>query len=195
MGAIQKVQLDVERVLAILESSRDIEELRVAKGMADVALAAARASSAVRANAQVIALCESADLRYRRALGEILARMPKAEGGQPYQATGHSSGPVATSLADLGITKNESSQCQRLASLPAPAAPAPGRGRGRRQRNRGPTRQSGSPGPRVSRIKTTPCRLTVRPRIRSALGTSARATHRGAQQPPRGSPRRRRRRR
>lgn len=120
MGAIQKVQLDVERVLAILESSRDIEELRVAKGMADVVLAAAQASKAVRANAQVMALCESADLRYRRALGEILARMPKAEGGRPSE-TGSTVRPVSEpTLSELGITKTDSSRCQRLATLPAP---------------------------------------------------------------------------
>lgn len=123
MGAIQKVQLDVERVLAILESSRDIEELRVAKGMADVVLAAARASKAVRANAQVMALCESADLRFRRALGEILSRMPKAKGAKGRGKKADESAVAvsdSTTLTELGLTRSDSSRCQRLATLPGP---------------------------------------------------------------------------
>ena len=120
MEAIQK-QLDVERALVILESSKDIDELRLAKGRADVMLAAAKASGAIRTNAKLRALCESADIRYRRTLGEILARMPKAEGAK---GLGKKAGESAVTdgnhtLAEAGITKKESHQCQRLATLPA----------------------------------------------------------------------------
>jgi hypothetical protein len=121
MEAIQK-QLDVERALVILESSKDIDELRLAKGRADVMLAAAKASGAIRTNAKLRALCESADIRYRRTLGEILARMPKAEGAKGKGKKADESaitGGDGTTLAELGITLNESSQCQRLATLPA----------------------------------------------------------------------------
>lgn len=40
-------------------------------------------------------------------LGEILAAMPKATGGKPYQATGSEVEPVdrAPTIADLGIDK------------------------------------------------------------------------------------------
>jgi N6-adenosine-specific RNA methylase IME4 len=56
-------------------------------------------------------------------LGELLAAMPKAKGGQPYQGRARSTGstvvPVGT-LAELGLDKKTSAIAQQLAALPAP---------------------------------------------------------------------------
>ncbi|MGF6877389.1 hypothetical protein [Paraburkholderia sp. MM5477-R1] len=57
-------------------------------------------------------------VRAERRAGELLKAMTKARGGQPYQATGQSTGPVGQTLADHGITKNQSSQWQQLADVP-----------------------------------------------------------------------------
>jgi len=57
-----------------------------------------------------------------RKMGEMLAATERADGGQPYQA--HPTGIVLLpvehepTLAELGITKRESSDAQRLAELP-----------------------------------------------------------------------------
>jgi hypothetical protein len=65
-------------------------------------------------------------LRSKRRMGEMLAQMPKASGGQPYQSlgvtssngNGHGHHEVPPSLADLGISRNDSSAFQRIAKLP-----------------------------------------------------------------------------
>ena len=51
-------------------------------------------------------------------LGELLDAIPKATGGQPYQSTGTTKGPVEPTLADLGISKKESAVAHALANLP-----------------------------------------------------------------------------
>jgi hypothetical protein len=58
--------------------------------------------------------------RAERRLGELMADMPKAEGGQPYQPTGFSKNPVerAPTLESQGIDKNLAHQARRAAALP-----------------------------------------------------------------------------
>lgn len=62
----------------------------------------------------------AAEIRVRaeRKCGELLADMPKAKGGNPNLPTGNKMEPVET-LADLGITKRQSSEWQQLAAVPA----------------------------------------------------------------------------
>ena len=62
----------------------------------------------------MIQRAKSVKLQAERKLGEILAAMPKATGGQPYQATGSASAPVdrAPTLADLGIDKKVSARAR-----------------------------------------------------------------------------------
>jgi hypothetical protein len=50
------------------------------------------------------------------ALGEMLAEMPDDQRGRPPK-NGHEQGPFSPTLADLGIKKNQSSRCQRLAAV------------------------------------------------------------------------------
>jgi hypothetical protein len=50
-------------------------------------------------------------------MGEYLREAPKNEGGNP-KLTGSRGEPVEPTLADMGITKKESSRAQRLAVMP-----------------------------------------------------------------------------
>ena len=52
-------------------------------------------------------------------MGEMLIKTDRAKGGQPYHSTGTPGVLVEPSLADLNITKKESSRAQVLAELPA----------------------------------------------------------------------------
>jgi len=59
-------------------------------------------------------------LRAERRVGEMLRDMEKAKGGQPYQdnPTGNTVAPVETpTLAEIGITKRQSSDWQRMADI------------------------------------------------------------------------------
>ena len=64
---------------------------------------------------------KAAEIRVRaeRRCGELLAEMPKAEGGRPPK-TGNRSEPVSApqTLSDLGITKKQSSDWHKLADFP-----------------------------------------------------------------------------
>lgn len=70
--------------------------------------------------------CAEIKIRAERRAGEILRDMPKAAGGQPYQernSTGNTVLPVeneAPTLADLGLSKMQSSRFQSIASIPEP---------------------------------------------------------------------------
>jgi hypothetical protein len=60
--------------------------------------------------------CAEIRLRAERRAGELLVAMDKAKGGRPSK-TGAATEPVST-IADLGITKKQSSTWQRLADVP-----------------------------------------------------------------------------
>jgi hypothetical protein len=55
-------------------------------------------------------------LRAERKAGELLRQMEKAKGGNPNL----SHRPTGSTLSDLGITRDQSSQWQRLAAVPEP---------------------------------------------------------------------------
>jgi hypothetical protein len=67
-----------------------------------------------------VAELRAMDIRIRASqrAGELIAQMPKAKGGQPYQksSTGRQERPVDT-LEELGISKDQSSQWQQLAGI------------------------------------------------------------------------------
>ena len=50
-------------------------------------------------------------------MGQLLQETERAKGGQPYQSTGNAMLPVEPTLAELGITKRESSDAQKLARV------------------------------------------------------------------------------
>ncbi len=111
------VQLDTARH-ALAECKTVME----AKQIADVAQAARVYLE--RTNASVETVNNATEIRTlaERQMGEFLKVMPKATGGQPFQATGSRASPVETktpTLAEIGITKKQSAQCQKLAEIPA----------------------------------------------------------------------------
>lgn len=69
-------------------------------------------------------VCAEIKLRAERKAGKLLKEMPKASGGQPYQnekPTGNTMLPVENNtptLADIGITKMQSSRFQAVADIP-----------------------------------------------------------------------------
>ena len=69
-----------------------------------------------------ILYCRSYALEAERKMGQILAKMERAKGGQPHQkarkATGNTTLPVEPTLDELGLTKRESADAQMLAELP-----------------------------------------------------------------------------
>jgi len=66
--------------------------------------------------------CCEIRLRAERKAGELLRQTEKARAGRPPENRSHDSTDFRGSptLADLGITKNQSSQWQRLADVPEP---------------------------------------------------------------------------
>jgi hypothetical protein len=56
-------------------------------------------------------------LRAERKAGQLLAKMPKANGGRP-RKTPSPGAAVSTTLADLGISDKQSSQWQKLGAMP-----------------------------------------------------------------------------
>jgi hypothetical protein len=63
----------------------------------------------------------AAEIRVRaeRRAGELLHGMPKAKGGEQYhRSPGDTGASATTTLADMGISKNEASRAQRLADVP-----------------------------------------------------------------------------
>ena len=56
-------------------------------------------------------------LRAERKAGQLLHEIEKAKGGQPYQS-GRAIGRAPKPLADMGISRNQSSRWQKLAAVP-----------------------------------------------------------------------------
>jgi hypothetical protein len=65
--------------------------------------------------------CRRYALEAERKLGQLLLQTVRAKGGQPhqksYKSTGDTTSPVEPTLADLGISKRESSKAQAMARL------------------------------------------------------------------------------
>lgn len=65
-------------------------------------------------------MAAEAHLRTKRRLGELLAKMPKNEGGKPSVTSDSVLPVIAPTLTDVGISKMESSRAQAIASIPEP---------------------------------------------------------------------------
>jgi N6-adenosine-specific RNA methylase IME4 len=111
----QNVKLDQARRLLA-----EVHDAPSAKHVADLAAAAVLYAKRAKLGEEHIRYAAAIKVDAERLLGLFLKAAPKAKGGQPYQATGTSKAPVAVRrLADLGLTKKESSRSQFLADLPA----------------------------------------------------------------------------
>ena len=130
-------ELPIRSLLAYFLMTETDDKILMQLGTAHHALAAARSIGDFKKIADVAALAEryakrvklsqeTADfaleirLRAERGLGEVLARTPKHKGSLkrgPTVPEGNHGKP--STLAELGITKNLSSQSQKLAALPS----------------------------------------------------------------------------
>jgi hypothetical protein len=122
--------LDTDRMLAKVEASTPVllydaacravaECVRVddVKVWRDKAMAVQVYAKQAK-NTQMIEDATEIRVRAERRAGELLAVMEKAKGGQPYQkSTGRDELPVAPTLKEIGVTKDQSSKWQKLASL------------------------------------------------------------------------------
>lgn len=118
-GANESLPATITRIGRAIEAAATPEQIRKVIALADAAVAFA--NTYFKEQREMIQRAKSVKLQAERKLGEILAAMPKATGGQPYQATGSASAPVdrAPTLADLGIDKKVSARARKLAALPA----------------------------------------------------------------------------
>lgn len=113
---------DSEKFLAKLADLRawldQCTELSEIKKVADMTAAATEFARQQNLGRDVIREGRNIELRAKRQMGKLLAKMEKAKGGQPYQSSTDSSRePVGNTLADAGISKKLSMVCQRLAAL------------------------------------------------------------------------------
>lgn len=92
-----------------------------AKQIADVAEMARVYLERTNASVETVNRATEVRLLAERQMGEFLKAMPKNEGGRPTQ-TGAELEPVipAPTLREIGITKKQSAQAQKLASIPEP---------------------------------------------------------------------------
>lgn len=99
-----------------LSVARTVQE---AKHIADVAAAAEVYARRVKLSGETIEYAQEIRLRAERLLGEMLARAPKRKGRLKRGSAlpeDNNGGP--STLAELGVTKQLSSQAQRLAAVP-----------------------------------------------------------------------------
>lgn len=121
MNAIAKLEpmCEMEWLEAASAAIAKVETIAEAKDIADKAsaikLIAAKQNWSSREKARLAEI----EIRATARLGELLAQVEKAKGGEAYRKGGKPTGshrePV---LADLGVTKKQSHIAQRIASLP-----------------------------------------------------------------------------
>jgi len=113
------ILLKLEAARQYLSEATDLAEV---KNISDVAASAEVYARRQQLGDEAIGFAHRLKIDALARLGELLAVMPKATGGQPYQgrSTDTTSEPVdnTPTLAELGITKKVSSVAQQLAALP-----------------------------------------------------------------------------
>lgn len=116
-----------DRVLALCEQGMsalvEARTLAEAKEVRDFASMLAQAVRLRDLNNESAIAASALAVRAQRSMGLFLAEAPKQHGARPIDKVAGQNGvtdedPVAPTLADHGITKNESAACQRLAAVP-----------------------------------------------------------------------------
>lgn len=102
-----------EAARAALQAAHDVDEV---KDIRDKAQAMAAYARQAQDNAMVLWASEI-KVRAERRAGEMLAEMPKHNGGRPAK-TGNSASPVSETLKDMGVSKRQSAQWQKVAAIP-----------------------------------------------------------------------------
>ena len=95
-----------------IQEAYEVDEVKDMRDKAMALQAYARQAQNVEMERQA---CEIR-LRAERRVGQLLKVMDKAEGGRPTDKTCHDTGQVST-LPELGISRNQSSQWQKLADV------------------------------------------------------------------------------
>jgi hypothetical protein len=110
----------VSSAKAMLEQANTVDEIHDAYTFATTAKTILQARADAR---DAFLAAAETQLRAERKLGDWLAKQPKAKGGRPTTETGDTVSLVseAPSLADLGISKQDSSRWQKLAAVKASA--------------------------------------------------------------------------
>jgi DNA methylase len=122
LPAIRTIKNEADYFRALDEAQALVSQIQTVEQAADLAGRAAAAQAwATRAKLgqRNVNIAIGTKLWAERRGGELLAKMPKSEGGRPSK-TPQQSGGVST-LDDLGVSYNESSEWQKLAAIPAPA--------------------------------------------------------------------------
>jgi len=98
----------------------EADTIQKTKELKDLALTARDWAIRKGLGEEAVRYAQSYALMAERKMGEMLKATERAKGGQPYQkSTGNTSEPVRQpTLADLGLTKKESSRAQFIADLP-----------------------------------------------------------------------------
>jgi uncharacterized small protein (DUF1192 family) len=107
----QLIRYDAARTA--LAEAHSIDEVKDIRDKSEAMAAYARQAKDV----QLVQWATEIKVRAERKAGQMLAEMPKAVGGNPNLPTGHIVGPVAQTLSEIGITKNDSSRWQKLAAV------------------------------------------------------------------------------
>lgn len=96
-----------------LQAAITVDEVKDIRDKSEAMAAYARQAKDV----ELIKWATEIKVRAERKAGQLLADIPKVKGGNPNFATGHTMLPVAKTLEELGVTKNESSRWQKLAAV------------------------------------------------------------------------------
>lgn len=98
----------------------EADTIQKARELKNLALTAADWARRKGMGEEAINYAKSYALEAERKMGEMLRETKRATGGQPYQgkSTGNTGEPVETTIHSLGLSKRESAEAQRLASLP-----------------------------------------------------------------------------
>ena len=101
----------------LLAETRSVDEVKMIRNLGEAARAYAR-----QARLGLEAQNDAAEIKLRaeRRLGELIATLPKQDGGDAARARSQAATEVPPRLDDLGISKSQSSRCQTIAAVPEP---------------------------------------------------------------------------
>lgn len=91
----------------------EVDEVKEIRDKAEAMAAYARQAK----DTELVQWATEIKVRAERRAGQMLADMPKQNGGHAAKARSHDVTEVPKTLADIGITKNESSRWQKLAAV------------------------------------------------------------------------------
>jgi len=107
----------LELARRLLAETRSVDEVKAIHNLAEAARVYVR-----QARLGLEAQNDAAEIKLRaeRRLGELVAALPKQDGGDAARARSQAATEVPPRLGDLGISKSQSSRCQAIAAVPEP---------------------------------------------------------------------------